>query len=428
MSGIYGYALTDRHSESLLPIMRQGLAETAVTYEQWVSATKNVGLASEKPAQLKNATQTMQYSQQDVICFVDGVVYPDKSSTAPELADPHPAKTLLQQYLNSGIDCLRRINGSFVVAWWHQQEKKLIIATDKIGYRQLYYTHQPTGLFFSTYLARLPAMLTGTPEINEAAFAELLAYRNILGEQTLIKNINLLPTGSALIYEAGRANCYKYWRHDEIVPYGRYDNNRLDELADIFKLAVKRSFQPNRNSLLALTGGIDSRAILAASANQNLSYSTLTDGSPYGSDAMLARSAAHHVNVPHFSQPVYPHVLGDLLVLMVAYQSGIVSTIHSHPCHYLQSPLPFDNVISGILGGPVRSHWMKPKDLEHPTAQHAMRVILKAVASPTAKKIDVAPLWQSQYAELAKHGPQQHLNEIISEYAYPDTPLIATDY
>ncbi|MCP5098163.1 MAG: hypothetical protein GY943_21655, partial [Chloroflexi bacterium] len=42
--------------------------------------------------------------------------------------------------------------------------------------------------------------------------------------------------------------------------------------------------------------------------------------------------------------------------------------------------------------------------------------------------IDVAPLWQSQYAELAKHGPQQHLNEIISEYAYPDTPLIATDY
>lgn len=432
MSGIFGYISADFTSPlcNLLSSMREELpAQTPTIFKKWISHNQVAGLAVEVPIHLQHVRSAQLAVDDEFVCLTDGVIYQSGQGYQSELIEPRPAHFLLQHYKMNGLDGLKSVNGSFVVAWWHKREKRLVLATDKIGYRHLYYAIDGKQLYFSSSLGRIPALLSSRPRIDEEAFSDLLRYRHILGERTLLKEIKLVPVGGAIIFdEEGHLDRRSYWHSSEIEPYGRYDSARLDELTDIFVRAVKRSFQPASSALLTLTGGLDSRVILAAAVNQNLDFATLTDGDLLGTDVKIARALSHHLGITHHSQPIHTHLLGEQLRPMAQRQGGMVATIDSHPCQYAQFPLPGEVVVAGITGETARSPWVQWRDLSQNTLEHATQLVERSVISPLARKIDLASLWNQSWRQVGKSAPKEHMIQVVGGYNYLDTPLMAADY
>lgn len=423
MSGIYGFVSYKNISH---PIDTLHKMQEAIPFQgpsrkyQWTSEEGRVGLGTIHPIRIGGARYFAQDSIHGIHCIYDGIIYCNDSGNGNgngrrDLVKFDGAAFLLEQYLKSGIDCLKNIIGSFNVAFWDERACRLILANDKLGHRPLFWGEKNGSFIFASLLARIMATGMIFPEIDVESFADLISYEYSIGERTLFKDIHTLPPASYLVYEKNKLQIKQYWRVDHIEPYGVYDKRRLDELVDIFKLAVKRSIRPDITSSIALTGGMDSRCILAAAANQKLSFAAHTMGQPDSTDVLLAKQVCDRARVTHSFELIRPHILSDWLIPMVLHQGGLMATLHSHPCHYLFDPPSFDAIIQGVGGCIYRGFWV-PQAALHIGDIHTAQNFLRSRLLGKKKPRYVSQIWRPEFRTLGTHVPERHVNMVFSEY------------
>lgn len=429
MSGVYGFAAQKGISDPLVLLNRMLEAIQSpwpVIKKQYTTKEGYAGLGVVHPARVGEVGYFAEDPINKVFCVFDGVIYRDASVHEEGLIEGNGAALLLKRYLESGTEHLCEISGSFNVAWWDGRVGRLVLANDRLGHRPLFFVLRNGVLAFSSMMARVAATGIFSPEIDVEGFADLLSYGYILGERTLLKDVRILPPASFLTYEGGEVRIHRYWYLDNLEPYGRYDERRLDELEDVFKIAVKRSIRPDLTCSIGLTGGLDSRCILAAAANQELSYVTHTGGQPDSTDVMLAKEIATQVGVKHIFELLSPDNLGEWLVPMVLRQGGIVATLHSHPCQTLYSPYPFDAEVSGVGGEFVRGFWVFPADLNVRDLSAVSKLLKRWILSKTTQHLE--QLWKPEFLRLGLRAPEEHLDPLIMEYNPKDSPVAALEY
>jgi hypothetical protein len=361
-------------------------------------------------------------------CVVDGVVYRDTQARQENPVEPNGAALLLECFLRSGTECLSGISGSFNVAWWDDRAGRLVLANDKLGHRLLFFGHRAGKVVFASMLARVMAAAVLSSEIDVGGLADLLNYGHTLGERTLFEDVRVLPPGSVVRHEGGKLHVQQYWCLDQIEAHGRYDKRRLDELEDVFKTAVRRSIRPDLSCSVALTGGLDSRCILAAAASQRLSFVAHTGGQPDSTDVVLAQEVAARAGVRHSFGRLDPQKLGERLLPMVLHQGGIVATLHSHPCGILGSSPAFDAQVEGTGGGIARSHWGRSESLGIKDVAAVKKVFQRRMSSKTAQRLDVVQLWRSSFRSLGLRAQEEHVDTVFAQYRPKDSLLTLLDY
>jgi asparagine synthetase B (glutamine-hydrolysing) len=431
MSGIYGFMMQTPATDPALILERMVHAvplSRLAAKRQWIVHGQNAGLGALRPSATDISFCFARDPSTAITCVVEGVVYGTANGPENDFAEVNAAKTLLRHYTDSGPNCVRNISGSFNVAWWEEKANRLILANDKLATKLLFYAQRGGTFVFASTLARILKAGTFTPEIDLEGFADLLAFKHTFGYRTLFTDVRVLSPATILTFEGGRLRTVRYWRLDEVEAHGAYDDNRLDELEAVFKRAVRRTIQPKRATALALTGGLDSRCIVAAAADQELSYLTYTDGKANSTDMLLAREVAARVGAPHIEGSIDVGRLGEWLEAMVIHQNGLISNFESHTCQSLYTKLPFDAIVSGVSGEPARNVWVSSKDLDIHDLSAAMAVIERRVCSLTARRLDVTALWRPEYRTRISNKPREHLRAILSGYHYQDTHAAACDY
>ena len=424
MSGIYGFAVRQGIADpgGVLTAMREALpAPCPATHRQWAMPEGYAGLGAVHPLRIGDPGHYAEDPLRQVVCVLDGVVYRDADAPGENPVEPNGAALLLRRYLESGIECLRTLSGSFNVAWWDGEARRLIVANDKLGHRLLFYGLRDGTLVFASLLARVMAPGVLSTEIDVEAFADLLHYEHILGERTLFTNVRILPTASVLTFEEGRSNVQPYWRLDQIEPHGRYDKRRLDELEHLFKVAVRRALRPDLKGAIGLTGGLDSRCILAAAAHQRLTCVAHTGGQPDSTDVVLARAVAARAHVPHIFEPVTAERANEWLTPMVHYQGAIIATLHCHPCQTFDWPLPFDAIVQGIGIPYMRGHWITANDLQLTDRASAQAFLNNKIMTGTPRRLDLAQLWRPEFRSAACGAPGEHLAMLLAETTISDS-------
>ena len=430
MSGIYGFAARKGVSSPSLMLNRmlKAIPPTpgSSSQHQWMAKTGHVGLGAFHPARIGDPGHFAQDLANGISCAFDGVIYRDAKAHEENLVEPRGAALFLERYLRSGTECLNEISGSFNVALWDEKARRLVLANDKMGHRLLFFTLQAGVLVFASMLARVMATGVWAPEIDVEGLADLLTYAHTIGERTLFKDVRILPPASILTYEGGQLHIQRYWCLDRVEVHGKYDKKRLDELEDMFKTAVKRAIRPDLTCAIALTGGIDSRCILAAAANQRLSFITHTGGQPDGTDVVLAKEVAVQAGAKHILGSI--NKSGELLFPMVLCQGGIIATLHSQHCVVFDSPLPFDAQVEGTVGEIARGTWVTPADLSICDLGTTKKALKHRAWTKTARYLDLEQLWQPEFRSLGLHAPEEHLDTVLSGYYAQDSPLSIYDY
>lgn len=140
------------------------------------------------------------------------------------------------------------------------------------------------------------------------SFAEAISCGSALQNRTLFKGVSLLPGAAAWTFgrhETIRKETYfekDSWENQPSIPASEY----YDKMADTFSRVLPRYFQGNRQIGLSLTGGLDSRMIMAAAPVDQRELPCYTFGGMYRecADVRLAKQIAHVCGQTHEVIPV----------------------------------------------------------------------------------------------------------------------------
>jgi asparagine synthase (glutamine-hydrolysing) len=182
-----------------------------------------------------------------------------------------------------GKDALLKFNGMFALALWDRKEQTLLLARDRYGIKPLYYATQGNTFAFGSEQKAITAQPYFERTINKPALLEYFTFQNIFTDQTLLKDIHILPAGYYGIHDGKKPTAsirlQQYWDYRFREPdHNASKQEYLQELDRLFKQAVNRQLLSDVELGTYLSGGMDSGSITALAAHQIPNIKSFTVG------------------------------------------------------------------------------------------------------------------------------------------------------
>jgi asparagine synthase (glutamine-hydrolysing) len=203
-------------------------------------------------------------------------------------------EVLLRLLATEGSACLTRLVGMFAFASWDTQEKRLLLARDRLGIKPLYYRLLPDGIAFASELKAL--MLLGTPEIDRSAVRDFLFHGYVPAPKTIYRGICKLPAAHTLTWQAGRVTIERYWNPSSAI-VERSADETVRQLDVLLGEVIPQHTVSDVPLGVFLSGGIDS-ALTTYYLDAPHTY-TLAFEAGARSEADAARQLAKHLSTEH---------------------------------------------------------------------------------------------------------------------------------
>ena len=224
-------------------------------------------------------------------------------------------EVLLAAISKWGVEAsLQAANGMFAFALWDREQRKLILARDRMGEKPLYYGWQGRGskrtLLFGSDLASLRLHPTFDADVDEDAVGLLTRYLYVPEPRSIYSGIEKLMPGSwTEVSPDGTIRTSVYW--DTLAEYARASGagrfaGTLEDAVDAVEAALGRAV--DRQSVADvplgafLSGGIDSSAVVALmQARSTRRVKTFSIGFTVDAynEAPHAKRVAEHLGTEH---------------------------------------------------------------------------------------------------------------------------------
>ncbi len=174
---------------------------------------------------------------------------------------------------------------------------------DRYGMYRIYYHESKDAFYFA---AEAKAILTVRPELRKAntrSLGEFVALSCVLQDRTLFEGIYRLPGASTWTFRGGsieRKSAYfqpREWEEQPALDSESY----YRELRETVSRTLPKYFNNGERIGVALTGGLDTRIIMAWQRAASESLSCYTFGGPFrdSEDVLVARRVAKVCGHPH---------------------------------------------------------------------------------------------------------------------------------
>jgi asparagine synthase (glutamine-hydrolysing) len=178
-------------------------------------------------------------------------------------------EVILALYEHEGLDrMLERLDGMFAIAIADTRAGVVHLIRDRVGIKPLYWAQCGTTVLFASEVKAFLAHPAFRAEIDPAHVDELLAFRYVAGEASLLKGVRHVKPGHRLAITPDGVTEARYW---SIPDYPDTDKLRLshedavDRLGSLLGRSVALQLRSDVPVGCQLSGGIDSSlvAILA---------------------------------------------------------------------------------------------------------------------------------------------------------------------
>ena len=344
MPGLFG--IVGPQSQEELQALAQAMAQT-LRHEDWYQVDLYVedGLALGRVhLGFLNPQPQPAWNEDRSLCIVmEGEVYDYEHEKRWLIERGHrfhlnnDPEYVLHLYEEYGEDFAGRLNGAFVAAIWDTMRRWLLIVNDRFGLQSLCYTWQDNRLLFA---GRAIAFLNDpgfTPRLDLTGMVQYLSFEHLLGDQTLLEGVRLLPPASLLIWREGQPSLRSYWefQYPAQCPY-RGKAELIEEWEHYFRQAIERQLRGEDTVGVLLSGGMDSRAVLAGIGRRSFPVHTFTFGILGCDDDRLAREVAAVSGAHHHFFELRPDYLLQVVEEGVRLTDGMKSCVHMH----VLAPLP----------------------------------------------------------------------------------------
>lgn len=210
--------------------------------------------------------------------------------------DSTTASYIVHLYEEMGYRFLEKLNGSFSGLLCDLREQKLILFNDRYGLGRVYYHESTDGFYFASEAKSLLRVLPHLRKLDMTSFGEFFACGSALQNRTLFSGVSLLPPYSMWIFQPQHDVAKKSYFRKEIwesqVTLSKSDY--YEKLKETFTRILPKYFHGTKRIALSLTGGVDSRMIIAAAPCHPFSLPCFTFGGIYRecADVRVARKVA----------------------------------------------------------------------------------------------------------------------------------------
>ncbi len=176
-------------------------------------------------------------------------------------------EVLLRSVAARGVDGIAPLRGMFGFGFLDVPRRRLILARDRLGVKQLYYAETADGVFFASEPKALIALPWVKRELNASALPLFFNFRSVPAPETLFRGIAKLPPGFAREYsldDLGTAVERAYWTYPEAKADDAMSaGEALDRFETAFVTAIERRLVSDVPVGAFLSGGLDSSLVVA---------------------------------------------------------------------------------------------------------------------------------------------------------------------
>lgn len=234
-----------------------------------------------------------------VSVLVSGEIF-EPDTVEPQARDA--ADLILRLYRSDKLDRLADANGQFAATIYDAGKHALLLIADRLASVPLHYWSDDHGLVYATQLYTL----LGEPRIprraDPLAMAELFTLQRTIADHTPIQGVKALPAAHIMRLDREGMRIKPYWH----LRWRKPDFNRkegAERLAAALRAALARQSDGPDVGLL-LSGGLDSRLVLAAAGRKPLCWTTASfEDNP---ELALARQVAAGLGAEHCTVLVDP--------------------------------------------------------------------------------------------------------------------------
>jgi asparagine synthase (glutamine-hydrolysing) len=338
--------------------------------------------------------------------LAEGECYHEDNLLAPDEHPGGPWSMVRARWLSGGATAVGRVDGLFTLALLYPSGARLRLVNDRYGSRRLYVLDTPEAFVFASELGPMLAWPEAA-EIDESFLRQSVCLGAVLDDRSWIRGVRLMPPATEFDVTAEGVREGKYWGWGEAEGAGgargaTNATNALppavaDELRALWRRALKARLKGERVGQ-HLSGGLDSRLILADASSERPDWVAVTYGEPRSDEVRFARQAAEAAGVSwHLHALPEPDWLEARTRFCLAHD-GVVDIVNAYQATMLDrlgSLMSWD--VNGYLGDLVMG-----ATYDVTTADEAMACL---------------PYWQSPIAL-----PEAEVRQLIATSVGPHTP------
>ncbi|MCG7847968.1 MAG: asparagine synthetase B [ANME-2 cluster archaeon] len=340
----------------------------AIMHEMWyktdISVNKAVGLGRVYFGIFNPEPQPIFNEDRTLCIMMEGEIY-DYQDMKDDLVfkgykfslDNDP-EFILHLYEEYGKDFVHKLNGSFTLVIWVEKSQELLIINDRYGLRPLYYAERNGYLLFGSEVKAILQDKTFKRIVDDRSVADFFSVGYILGNKTFFKGIELVPPASILTYNEGQVSIEQYWDFNFNEEYECHpEEYYIEKLSKLILQAVERQMKGTHRIGVPLSGGLDSRTIVASIDKKHYPIHTFTFGKPNCDDARFAGMIANKLGTVHHFLEFKPDDLASYAEKAVYITDGMLNCIHGQIYYTLSGidqkiDVTFDGIQGIKLGSP----------------------------------------------------------------------------
>lgn len=218
------------------------------------------------------------------------------------------AELIASLYLLFGPELVHRLDGAFAFALWDGRNKRMLLAIDRLGIKNLYWHVAEGALVFGTRINALRAAVPSL-EMNHAALTQFLLFSMVPAPLTVFKDTQKLCPGFMLRFEDGRITQERYWDL-HFSEERRSEEEWTQMVRNELRASVHRHLQEAEPAATGafLSGGTDSSTVVAFMSERHSpvhTFSAIFEESSY-SEEQFMRAAGQKFPVQQHDCLVHP--------------------------------------------------------------------------------------------------------------------------
>jgi len=265
-------------------------------------------------------------------------------------------ETLVHLYEEYGEACVEHLNGMFCFALWDDVRKKLFIARDRAGEKQLYYAVRDGKFVFGSEIKCLLQTDVVSKDIDLAALDSYFTYLYVPAPATMFRDVRELPPAHVLVFDRDGVRTRRYWQLEFKIDRKNDSQYFVDAFRERFHQAVRARLVSDVPLGALLSGGIDSSAVVAAmSKYASGPVKTFTigygDEGSYYDERRYARVVADRFSTKHHEIVVQPQVVELIPQLVKAFDQPFADSSAIANYYVFRETRKHVTVVLSGLGG-----------------------------------------------------------------------------
>jgi len=313
--GVYRFHQDEGIDSSALETMKTLLAHRGPD-EEGSHIEPQIGLGHRRLSIIGLSTGKQPLSNEDGRVWVsfNGEIYNYRELRDRLLSRGHRFRTqtdtevLVHLYEDKGVDFVDDLRGMFAIAIWDRDQRKLVLARDRLGKKPLYWYSDGNGVVFASEIKAILAYPGVPREPRLKAIHHYLSLAYVPAPLTAFEGISSLPAGHVFEASGGNIQVRKYWDLS-FEPEPRPVEELEDELDSAFDEAVRIRLESEVPLGVFLSGGVDSSAVaerMSRNMTQRLISTTIRFEDPRFDESDQAEELAALLGTEHHVLDVGP--------------------------------------------------------------------------------------------------------------------------